>query len=230
MVDSILNPNFQLKLTQKFCVFDYLESTHTPVRIYLDVNCSYTSGLLQKAIARRPWCKVINSLDDTEGDQIIQFCDFENITWEVVLNNKTRASSYLIRKGLSRKAQLSQQIKRYTCKHINSILKKAVPTTVIIETWNAFEKIELYFGGGTFASFDTSSTLQAPLRQRLEWCLDHAKEVIESENCMNWKWILKPSVTNKGVDISIVSNWEQLLDSLEYSPDIREWVLQKYIL
>ena len=42
-------------------------------------------------------------------------------------------------------------------------------------------------------------------------------------------WILKPSVVNKGIGISLLKDWEGLLDALEASPDIREWVLQRYI-
>jgi hypothetical protein len=73
-----------------------------------------------------------------------------------------------------------------------------VPHTVIVETWNAFEEMKLDFGGGTFASFNTSTVLNAPLRQRLDWCLDDVREIFNDEKRQSWSWILKSSVTNKG--------------------------------
>jgi hypothetical protein len=38
-------------------------------------------------------------------------------------------------------------------KNPNSILKTAIPFTLKIETWNAFEDMQLDFGGGTIANF-----------------------------------------------------------------------------
>lgn len=75
--------------------------------------------------------------------KMVQIADFENVVWEPVLDGKHTASSYLVRKGLSRKAQLALQIKRYTSKHPETILKDAVPYSVIIETWDAFEEMKV---------------------------------------------------------------------------------------
>ena len=63
----------------------------------------------------------------------------------------------------------------------------------------------------------------------VDFCLEECKELVESEERNDWLWILKPSVTNKGMDIAVIRNWEQVLDALEETPDVREWVLQKYI-
>jgi hypothetical protein len=98
-----------------------------------------------------------------------------------------------------------------------------------VETWNAFEEMKLDFGLGTYASFDTSTVLQAPLSKRLEWCLEDVKEILENDDKKDWYWILKPSVTNKGADIVVIKTWDDVIDNLELVPDIREWVLQKYI-
>jgi ABC-type glycerol-3-phosphate transport system substrate-binding protein len=102
--------------------------------------------------------------------------------------------------------------------------------TIIVETWNAYEEMKLDFGGGIFASFDDDHHLiQAPLRDRLCWCLHDVKQTIESDEYKDLYWILKSSVTNKGYDISIIKTWDELLQSLEASSHIREWVLQRYI-
>lgn len=50
-----------------------------------------------------------------------------------------RANSYFIRKGLSRKAQLSYYLKKFTSKNPKSILRRAVPESLVIDTWEAFE-------------------------------------------------------------------------------------------
>ena len=80
----------------------------------------------------------------------LQVSDFENINWDLVLQRSAStnrvlhgASSYLVRKGLSRKAQLSLQLRKYICKNPCSILSNSVPFTVIVETWNAFEDMKV---------------------------------------------------------------------------------------
>lgn len=102
--------------------------------------------------------------------------------------------------GLSRKAQLALQIKRFLSKHPKSTLADAFPHTVIVETWNAFEDIKLDFGPGVIASFGDSNLMQLPLRQRLDMTLDDLKYEFELDGREGWHWILKPSVTNKGLN------------------------------
>jgi len=137
-------------------------------------------------------------LSNKKNERFFQIGDFENIEWPQILSGRHHASSFLVRKGLSRKAQLSVQIKKYLSKHPSSILSKAVPFTCVIDTWEAFDEMRLNFGG-TFASFNTNMVLRSPLRERLQFCLEDNKCVVESENHSNWTWILKPSVTNKGL-------------------------------
>jgi hypothetical protein len=205
--------------------------------------------------------RLMNSMAKTSprrSDHSLQLCDFEHIDWDPILSGDGIASSYITRKGLSRKAQLSMQIRKYLSKHPASILKKSIPYTLIIDTWNAFdEDMKIDFGLGMTASFDASckhcpvtiptmlmanlsvDNIQMPLRQRLEWCLDDIRAEIFDPKHADWEWIMKPSVTNKGVDITLLnpyyvndesfaSNaWSHLLDTQEALPDIREWVLQK---
>lgn len=207
---------------------------------------------------RRPWCRLIFDLEttntqtgtSTEAPKIIQICDFEMIEWDPVLKGLHHASSYIIRKGnrqsslifsssfaqlivgLSRKAQLALQLRRYVSKHPTSILTTAIPYTEIVQTWNAFEDMKLDFGGGFIASFDTNSGssffMQSTLRERLGWALADIQEEVKARK--DWIWILKPSVTNKGTNISVHNNWEGILDALEDNHEVREWVLQRSII
>jgi len=243
-MSGILFPSLCPQRTKRFSVisanasYAHLTAPDSEKRlVLLDLNCDYTRAVAERALARRAlWCELlqpglIDTLNDSEEADaahtrgVIQIADFENIRWEMVMRGggRHRASSYLVRKGLSRKAQLSLQIRRFTCKHPDSVLLKAVPQTLVVETWAAFEDLK-FFG----ATFDMGP-MQAPLRERLELCLDDVKEAVEDVRRQAWRWILKPSVTNKGADISICDGWPALLDALEDKEDVREWVLQRYI-
>ena len=114
--------------------------------ICLDLACPYTTNVMRTVIANLPHCKLV-PLDANK--KMIQIADFENIEWEPVLAGKHAASSYLVRKGLSRKAQLALQIKRYQSKHPDTILKEAVPYSLIIETWDAFEEMKVSCRGAS---------------------------------------------------------------------------------
>lgn len=237
--DVVLSPLFRLMKTHRYSAISLVDQrtlkNEAKQAVLIDLNCPYTRDIVKAAVRRRPWCSEVESLSDEDSlAGIIQISDFENILWERVVQGKDRAASYLVRKGLSRKAQLSLQIRRFLSKHPTSLLRTAVPFTIILDTWNAFEEMKIDFGGGLFASFDTSTTLVAPLRQRLSWSLEDAREAWEAHqrHCdaeENLLWIIKPSVTNKGADISVVRSWDGVLDALERVPDIREWVLQRYI-
>ena len=152
-----------------------LDIMHTPVEpkgkerkqeavIYINLVCKYTEEVLRNVFSSRPWCKLVPSAEEiskkppSNRTRQYQICDFEHVDWVPVMSGRHITCSYLVRKGLSRKAQLSLQVKRYLSKHPTSILKRAVPYTIIIETWDAFEDIRMDFGGGTFANFNTSGS------------------------------------------------------------------------
>ena len=230
-----LLPTFCLIQTKKFSVYSKVDSSSkAKAMVYLDIVCPYTDKIIRDCLRRRPWCQIAVSNEEISkkpprGLRQYQISDFENIDWAPVLSGRHVASSYLVRKGLSRKAQLSLQIKRFLSKNPESVMKKAVPYTVIIETWDAFEDVRMNFGGGVFASFNTAQIVSTSLRKRLDFCLEEVKNIVNAQDMASWVWILKPSVTNKGMDIGIVKGWEEILDFLNESPDIREWVLQQYI-
>ncbi len=255
---SVLNPAFELTPTRRFAVLQLYSphATTTPrsVRLVLTINEKYTTDVVLHAAARRGWCTVLTGGMPTaedlarqrtgkeekgslahmgapqrEGTTTLQIGDFENIEWDTVMTGQCSACSYLVRKGLARKAQLALQLRRHVSKHPDSILKTAVPYTLILDTWNAFEEMKLDFGRGTFATFDDPALMNAPLRQKIDWCLNDARDAVQSPDCADWCWILKPSVVNKGADISVVCEWGEVLSALETVPDIREWVLQRYI-
>jgi hypothetical protein len=215
--------------TKKFYVLGVVETIENhSFNITVNLNCSYSSKLLRNVISKKKNCKITNNF--SKNIKSIQISDFESIDWDLVLKSKSGASSYLVRKGLSRKAQLSLQLRRYISKHALSELTKAIPYTIVLETWNAFDSMKIDFCYGTSSVvFEENEISLIPFRQRLDWCLEDAKNIVDDPINLNLYWILKPSVTNKGLDISICKVWEDVLDIIEKKQDIREWVLQKYI-
>lgn len=224
---SVNKVNICCKQTKVFSVFDSLQETK-----YVTVNlgCVYTSGILKAAIQRRPkWA----TIDYNSNVDLVQFSDFEEMEWDKVMSGAQRASSYVVRKGLSRKAQFALQLKKFACKQPKSMLAKAAPFTINVETWGAFDDaVNFNFGVGVRADFDFPGLMQTDFRTRLEWALESVKEDFDNAKAkfnIN-TWILKPSVANKGMDIFIIRSWNNLLDALESVPDMREWVLQRYVV
>lgn len=241
--EFVLSPALFVEETKRFGVFSicpFVENlSNKTFNVKVDWECPYTRNIIYQTLGRRSWCKHALSFTETDlgaTNQLLQVADFENIVWDNVLGGKYAASSYLVRKGLSRKAQLSLQARRYVSKHPASILKNAMPKTIVVETWNAFEDdVKIDIGGGLTAGFDLPGMKRVPLRQRLDWILNDAKQQMEDYDNLEHRrggeklWIMKPSVANKGADISIIQDWEDVLDTLEETEDMREWVLQEYL-
>ena len=236
--DPVLRWPFYLQRTAAFsCISEVRSELKSPARknVVVNINSEYTSEIVQEAVARREWCTIVDpAVAESAADgetKTYQFCEFELIDWAKVVNGKQNASAYVVRKGLSRKAQLALQSRKYIAKHPPCLLKKAMPFTVTVETWDAFEDdMRMDFGMGAVATFDAPGLMaQTSLAQKLAWTLEDVRETMADPARKDWLWILKPSVINKGADIAVISSWEMLLDKLEEVSDIREWVLQKYI-
>jgi hypothetical protein len=97
-----------------------------------------------------------------------------------------------------------------------------------IETWEAFEE-EMSFGTLGGATFDSSLTATLSQKDRLEWCLRDVKERIHKDRDAGKLWILKPSVSNKGAEVTVVKEYETVQEVVGEWPDVREWVLQAYV-
>ena len=165
-----------------------------------------------------------------QKDATVLWADYEDLDWDRILEggHPPKANSYLVRKGLTRKAQLAYQLKKYTSKRPQSALCQAVPETLTIETWEAFEE-EMSFGTLGGATFDSSLTATLSQKDRLEWCLRDVKERINKDKDAGKLWILKPSVSNKGAEVTVVKEYETVQEVVGEWPDVREWVLQAYV-
>jgi hypothetical protein len=141
-----------------------------------------------------------------------------------------RTSSYQIRKGLSRKAQLHHYTSLYIAKNPSTALKQAMPESVIIETWAAFEEDSVVtLGDGQ--KLTLGDNIQMTAVDKLKECAAAAYQMMDLDEVAGRQetYILKPSTSNKGEGIILVYCFEQVVAHLEENCDDREWVLQRYL-
>ncbi|CAG8619425.1 13596_t:CDS:2 [Funneliformis mosseae] len=158
--------------------------------------------------------------------KIVHWLEYEDIDFfnQTLLNKHSQlVNSYCIRKGLIRKANFNFNIRKYLSKNQNSILKSSIP-----ETW--------YF----------EVTHKDYLDEALEEIFEVVNECKENDERINEekvKFILKPSLGNKGAEIKIFDSIDQLRSVFEGKHDlkedeedddesifhIRDWVVQRYI-
>lgn len=224
-----------VKRTHKFYVLaltvsDDTVGCHPPnknkKRIFLDIDEPYTRTIIHRCLEQKGFSVTLGpgeGMDAVEmpSDCQFQWSEYERIDWQ---NPNVAASSYRIRKGLSRKAQFALYTSRYISKHPESLLKQAIPESFIIDTWSVWESSTDSSRQGladivTSASCSGSNINQ---RERLEHCLETAKLTMDAGD-EDAVWILKGSTVNKGAGIYIVHVYEQLLDICWSEPDIREW-------
>jgi hypothetical protein len=220
--------------------------------IFLDIDEPYTRRLMERAFQHasraRHFQVFLGPGVGMEPIPLPPYCDFqwseyERIDWHggVLVGRKHGASSYCIRKGISRKAQLAHYTHRHVCKNPTSILKQAIPQTLVLDCWSAWET-----DGGRMTNHGGLADVVASLggvgngssmnrRERLDHCLAEAKAAMQSawcelegraENHASAEapiWILKGSTTNKGAGIYIVHVYEQVVDHCWNEPEIREW-------
>jgi tubulin--tyrosine ligase len=208
--------------------------------VFLDIDEPYTRQVIQQAFDRhkRYFRLELGPGQGMEPIPLPTTCDFqwgeyERVDWTEVRMGHYGASSYCIRKGLSRKAQLAFYTHRHVCKHPESILKHTMPQTYILDTWAVFDENTGASSEG-LADIVMDSAMEKSTNQR---CLLD-KSLAQAQVAMNDAeqrydaspdtvaepvWILKPSTTNKGSGIQIVHLYEQLVDICWSEPDIREW-------
>jgi tubulin--tyrosine ligase len=240
----------QAELPQEQIAAAVLSPKAVKKSIFVDIDEPYTRKQVQKAFLKRSDIFLV-TMGPGEGIDAVkvpghcefQWAEYERIDWDAVLAGKHGASSYCIRKGLSRKAQLAYYTHRHVCKHPNSILSYCIPKTVILDTWSVWDDnagttnhegfADLVVSMGSPAI--TSGTLNR--RWRLDQSLIEAKRLMQ---CVNYNgsqcdgdpfpiWILKGSTVNKGAGIFLIHFYEELVDICWSEPQIREWVLQQYI-
>jgi tubulin--tyrosine ligase len=207
--------------------------------VFLDVDEPYTRNMIEAAFSERSHLFSVE-LGPGQGMEEVpmpptcdfQWAEYERIDWSSVLAGKHGASSFCVRKGLSRKAQLAFYTHRHVCKHPDSILKTCIPKTLILDTWPVWEDDVNHTEGLADIVVGSCTNSQTNRRGVLDQCLSEARTKMKeaddkyasNPDCnAEPLWILKPSTTNKGAGIQIVDIYEQLVDLVWSEPDIREW-------
>lgn len=111
------------------------------------------------------------------------------------------ASSFAVRKGLTRKAQLAFGLKKWTSKRPASPLVGCFPETHVLQV-------------------DDIDYIDEALCD-----LPEVRDAPEGEA----RWIVKPSVANRAAGVAVVDGCVGLRKALEAIPEMREWVVQRYI-
>jgi hypothetical protein len=217
------------------------------MHIFLDINEPYTRRQIIRAFChpsrQLDYRLVLGPGDGMEAVCMPPICSFqwseyERVHWDAVTAGKHGASSYMIRKGMSRKAQLAFYTRLYTSKHPACVLRQAMPLTVVIETWSLWDDDTLTQQQGSgladvVTSLGTSKHTDDKYNQRvrLDNCLREARELMLQADAEYERgdskaapmWILKGSTVNKGCGIYIVHVYEELVDICWSENEIREW-------
>ncbi|KAG2077141.1 TTL-domain-containing protein [Suillus decipiens] len=182
-----------------------------------------TESLVKRALSNLS-VSVVTSLPGIhEYSKLLQWSTYDAIDHDLTHRNPDNvlSSSYTIRKALIRKHYLARCIHSYLTKHLDSVLKDAVPRTWDLEISYADELDEMW-----------SDQL---------WDLGNEIDASESQ----W-WILKPGMADRGMGIRLFNSKDSLYQIFEefeeYSEDedqtgdtsviisqLRHFVIQEYI-
>lgn len=221
-------------------------SSADAIGIFLDLDEPYTRQMIEKVFSHASRSEYFQvTLGPGDGMDAVplpstcsfQWSEYERIDWDAVRAGKHGASSYCIRKGLSRKAQLAYHTRRHITKNPESILREAIPNTVVVDTWPVWEDDASLTAQGGLADVVVRIGSRAGdgavnRRNRLDQCLAGALIAMEAaekafeangQDTQPPVWILKGSTTNKGDGLYIVHIYEQIVDHCWSEPNIREW-------
>jgi tubulin--tyrosine ligase len=161
---------------------------------------------------------------------VIQWREYEAIDWDYVMQHRDNSlvNAYCIRKALIRKVQMANSFQQYCAKRPDCVLARHVP-----ETW--------------IFRLDHPDYLDEALNECWEVERGFRDNLTRSDPTERERFILKPSITGRGVGIYLLESLEDLervigelfSDSDEESDEedgergsawmLREWVLQRYI-
>lgn len=185
-------------------------NNHTAAQLHasVDLDDDYLRQLVVEGLERRrPVWRVI--ADTGSGEDVtaaasvsdLHWGEYERMDWERIHAGDQAASCYCMRKGLIRKAHLAHNLKKWAAKHPGGVLASAVPESYIL-------------------SIDDE--------EYIDEALCDLPEVRDMEPG-SAVWIAKPSITNQGAGIAVFDSCAGLRSVLQGAPDLREWVVQRYI-
>ncbi|KAJ2596300.1 tubulin--tyrosine ligase [Coemansia sp. RSA 1722] len=172
--------------------------------VIVEMDEPYVQSILQKTFSKYGSLMKTQTADEYDSAEkstlqgkLMHWREYEKIDWDSVhRSTSVFANAYCIRKGLIRKAQMAFNIKLYTAKHPESVLKTGVP-----ETW-IFELDDIDY-----------------LDEALMECYEVEEGMTQNEDiedpALRQQFILKPSLTGRGAGIYVFDTRERLEELLE---------------
>ncbi|GAA5907944.1 uncharacterized protein JCM6883_004068 [Sporobolomyces salmoneus] len=173
--------------------------TSRTVLVQYPSSQSYVVSLLRSSFAQQlPQYRFLVSRDALlEGEKPdVQWSDYDELDWDLAMDEKRLLNSFAIRKALIRKSNLAHTIALYCSKNPTSSLRKSAPKTVHFNCSFADELDELLMDD----LYEVEQSFQ---------------EVEEPK----W-WILKAALADKGNGIRLFSTREALKEIfIEFEPE-----------
>jgi hypothetical protein len=177
-------------------------------------DCAYASSQWRAAFFRRPHWDLLPA--DTPQSDIaraaIWIDEYEQLDWGSILSPPYRiASSFCVRKGLGRKGAMAERLGAHIPRCEACPLLRQLPETALIDTYTAFHARPAWLDA----------------RSALSEALSDAEDVV-SAGGPTARWILKPSITNKGAGIVFCADFDAVKAAVCAERDVCSWVLQRY--
>jgi tubulin--tyrosine ligase len=204
--------------------------------VLLDLDCSYQQRHFASAFARRRWRIVTRrrrggdfpDAEEEAGDAgaslALRVEEYETIPWGAILGAAgagAGVSSFCVRKGLGRKGAMAEALAAHAGKCGPACpLRSALPPTVVVDASAAFVQRPRWLDFRSALAESLSDAEDAIERAAAEAAAAGADEPL---------WILKPSITNKGEGLRIVSAVSEVEAAVRELPEMGQWVLQRYV-
>ena len=184
---------------------------------YVSLASKYVRAMVLKRLRERGYECVTS---ERKRDAHVQFAEYERIEWDTVIPGDARANAYCVRRGLTRKAALAQIVSKWVEKMgaDKTVLATSVPLSLAISTWEARDTDASWLAKN-FGVHDSSLALNE--------CLWEAESLMEAHP--GETWVLKPSISSKGAQVTVVRTKDDLRSVVNEWSDVREWVLQRYV-
>jgi tubulin--tyrosine ligase len=177
------------------------------------VDCPYLRALVMRCFAKRPHWSVFESAEEAAaaglGAVTYHWGEYEDLDWDQIDAGALSASCFVTRKGLIRKANLAYNINKWAAKRPDGALAAATPETRIVQV-DGVDQIDAVITA-LGVQFHTDAA-------------GH-----ESDDSTATAWMLKPSVTNQAKGIVVARSRDEVCEALAAAPELREWVLQRYV-
>ena len=181
----------------------------------LRLDCAYSQRHWACALRRRPWLTAASQ-------PRLCIVEYEAVDWDEVFSGRCVTNNLCVRKGLSRKAPFSVFMAKHVSKCAGCPLARALPATAVIDTVSVYDLRPAWL--------DFQSALAEALADAQD-LVDAAAEEdsVRAAGAPAPLFILKPSLTNKGADVAVLSTLTDVAAAVRRERSLGQWVLQRYV-